>query len=226
MPYRALGAPVGSLLDFAGLSVPAGWLECLGQAVSRATYARLLAALTTVLNGTLTVDSLVVTGLASTADLFPGMYVEGEGIHVPGWITSVDSDTQVTLSHTPTVSGVKSLTFFPHGNGNSSTTFNVPDLSQRVVIGRKTTDETMKAAGQKVGAETAVLAEDQLPAHAHSQDVRSTVLTSSGSSPTGDMASGAVYESMSQGSSTGSIGSGAAVSLMQPSLVVRKIIKT
>jgi len=31
---------------------------------------------------------------------------------------------------------------------------------------------------------------------------------------------------MSQGSSTGSIGSGAAVSLMQPSLVVRKIIKT
>lgn len=33
--------PVGAVMDFAGVSAPAGWLLCFGQAVSRATYVTL-----------------------------------------------------------------------------------------------------------------------------------------------------------------------------------------
>lgn len=37
------GAPVASILDFAGAIVPVGWLMCFGQAVSRTTYSELFA---------------------------------------------------------------------------------------------------------------------------------------------------------------------------------------
>lgn len=40
--------PVGTVIDFAGLNIPSGWLEANGQAVSRLTYANLFVALGTV----------------------------------------------------------------------------------------------------------------------------------------------------------------------------------
>lgn len=39
--------PIGSMVDFAGTSVPNGWLLCYGQAVSRTTYADLFAVIGT-----------------------------------------------------------------------------------------------------------------------------------------------------------------------------------
>lgn len=41
------GAPVGSVLDYAGSSAPTGWLFCAGQTLSRADYAELFAAIGT-----------------------------------------------------------------------------------------------------------------------------------------------------------------------------------
>ncbi len=41
------GVPVGTLLPFAGMDAPPGWLKCNGQEVSRASYAGLFAALGT-----------------------------------------------------------------------------------------------------------------------------------------------------------------------------------
>ena len=43
----ASAVPVGSVMDYAGLFPPSGYLFCFGQAVSRATYADLFAALGT-----------------------------------------------------------------------------------------------------------------------------------------------------------------------------------
>lgn len=43
--FKAL--PVGAVLDYAGVAVPAGYLWCAGQNVSRTTYAALFAALST-----------------------------------------------------------------------------------------------------------------------------------------------------------------------------------
>lgn len=39
--------PAGAMMAYAGSSAPAGWLMCAGQAVSRATYAALYAAIST-----------------------------------------------------------------------------------------------------------------------------------------------------------------------------------
>lgn len=39
------GTPSGAIVAFGGATPPAGWLECAGQAVSRATYAALFAAI-------------------------------------------------------------------------------------------------------------------------------------------------------------------------------------
>lgn len=50
-----------------------------------------------------------------------------------------------------------------YGAGDGSTTFNLPDLSGRVVIGVSGTH----ALGSTGGSETVTLTEDQLPAHVH-----------------------------------------------------------
>ena len=44
-PFYAV--PVGTILPFAGSSIPAGWLECAGQVLSRATYPDLFAVIGT-----------------------------------------------------------------------------------------------------------------------------------------------------------------------------------
>lgn len=41
------GCPIGTVVDFAGTSIPAGWLAIYGQNVSRSTYASLFTALST-----------------------------------------------------------------------------------------------------------------------------------------------------------------------------------
>lgn len=43
----AAGVPIGTVVDFAGTTAPAGWLFCYGQAVSRTTYAALFAVIGT-----------------------------------------------------------------------------------------------------------------------------------------------------------------------------------
>jgi microcystin-dependent protein len=50
MPYRALGAPVGTILDYGGLSAPPGWLLCDGTVQKKAAYAALFAVISTTFN--------------------------------------------------------------------------------------------------------------------------------------------------------------------------------
>lgn len=46
-PSVGLSAPVGCVMDFAGVTAPSGWLLCFGQAVSRTTYTALFQAIGT-----------------------------------------------------------------------------------------------------------------------------------------------------------------------------------
>jgi microcystin-dependent protein len=46
-PSAALSAPVGTTVDYAGAIAPAGWLLCLGQALSRTTFTSLFQAIGT-----------------------------------------------------------------------------------------------------------------------------------------------------------------------------------
>lgn len=47
IPSVAAGAQPGTVQMFAGASIPSGWLECDGSAVSRTTYAGLFSAIST-----------------------------------------------------------------------------------------------------------------------------------------------------------------------------------
>lgn len=58
-----------------------------------------------------TSGSAVITGISTTAFLFPGMTVTGTGIPVGTTIVSIDSSTQVTLSANASASGTSVLTF-------------------------------------------------------------------------------------------------------------------
>lgn len=95
---QANGMPAGSIIAYGGASVPNGWLECDGSAVSRSTY------------------SALFTAIGTT------------------W-----------------------------GIGNGSTTFNLPDLRDKVPMGASGT----KALGSSGGAASVTLTTPNLPAHNH-----------------------------------------------------------
>lgn len=80
---------------------------------------------TTILTGTTTASSAIVTGLSSTAALRVGMTILGTGIPTDTYVQSIDSSTQITMTQNATASGTPSLTFT--GWRNYTGTFLVPD---------------------------------------------------------------------------------------------------
>lgn len=152
--------PPGTLLAYGGSTVPTGWLDCDGSAISRTTYVALFAAVSTT------------------------------------W-----------------------------GNGNGSTTFNIPDLRGRSLIGAGTgsglTARTLAATG---GSETHVLATGELPAHSHTLGGAAYVYVGSGGTYNWGV-SGGGNNAANIDSSTTNTGSGTSHNNMQPFAVVKWIIK-
>lgn len=167
--------PVGTILSFSGFTLPdANYLFGDGSAPLRATYPALLAANTSAQTGTRTSGSAIVTALSDTSQLVAGTAIEGTGIPAATTILTVDSATQVTMSANATSSGSNTLTFFPYGAGNGTTTFNLPDCRGRYLAGRDnmtsaasrlTVTYLGKAArlGATGGAESKVIAQANLP---------------------------------------------------------------
>jgi len=120
--------------------------------------------------------------------------------------------------------------------GEAGDEFRLPFCCGRTRIGKGVCDDGVGTAynvGQKVGVEKASLAEAELPAHNHDQNVASEVVTSVSEGSMTEVQSGSgtsvVYSinksTSSQGADTGSTGAGDVVSRMQPSVVVTAIIK-
>lgn len=57
-----------------------------------------------------------------------------------------------------------------YGVGNGSTTFNVPNLNGRVVVGQDPLQTEFNALGETGGAKTHTLTVDQMPSHTHTQN--------------------------------------------------------
>lgn len=127
----------GTESGYAGIkgTAPAGKVFQDGSAISRTgANADLFSELTIARSGTKN-GTAIITGLSQTSDLQAGMQVEGTGVTAGTVINSVDSGSQVTLSISVSGSGAVALTFFSHGVGNGSTTFNVPDRQGRGLVG-------------------------------------------------------------------------------------------
>jgi len=145
---ESAGVPVGTMMVYAGATVPAGWLKADGAALSRTTYAALFAALGTV-----------------------------------------------------------------YGAGDGSTTFNLPDMDDRVVVG----SGFSYTRGQQGGAATVTLSAAQMPSHTHSAGVGTAAVTVA--SGTGASVSNATA------ATTGSTGSGSAHENMPPFVAMPMIIR-
>ena len=110
------------------------------------------------------------------------------------------------------------------GSGDGSTTFNVPDLRGRAPIGAGTgSGLTTRTLAATVGEETHLLTTAELAAHTHS--VGSLVYPVTGGTGAFGSSAGALDEA-SGNITSASAGSGNAHNNIQPSLVVKFIIKT
>ena len=245
----AFTMPPGSLVPYAGIAAPSGWLLCGGQAVSRATYAALFAALCPSLGGfTVTIASPAVVTLGShglrTGDRIrlstTGALPTGLSTNTDYYVNRVDANS-FNLSATPgganintsgSQSGSHSAQSFAHGAGDGSTTFNLPDLRGRVVAGADAMGGTAagrltsagagifaEATGAAGGTQTHTLSTPEIPSHSHTMS-DTTVGTGSGS-----QFSRASFTP--QGSpATSSAGGGGAHQNTQPTITLGYIIKT
>lgn len=133
----ALAEPAGVIKMYGGVTAPTGYLFCYGQAVSRSTYSTLETAITITDTGNTTISTATVSNISDTSGMRAGMAIEGTGIPASTTISSVDSGTQITLSQNATASGTGvTIQVFPFGAGDGSTTFNIPDLRDRVPVGQ------------------------------------------------------------------------------------------
>jgi microcystin-dependent protein len=148
--------PVGTMVDYAGVTAPTGWLLAYGQAVSRSTYATLFGVLNPNI-GTVTIsiaspgvvtftnhnlqtgDSIyftstgaLPTGLTANTQYF-AIRVDANNFRIATSYANAIAGTAINTSGTQ--SGVHTLRQSPYGIGDGSTTFNVPDARGRVIAG-------------------------------------------------------------------------------------------
>ncbi len=67
-----------------------------------------------------------------------------------------------------------------YGSGDGSTTFHIPDMRGRVVVGLNSSDTDFNALGKQGGSKTHTLSVDEMPSHTHTQNAHKH--TASGSS--------------------------------------------
>jgi microcystin-dependent protein len=157
--------PVGTIIDFGGFGIPTHYLFCDGTAYSRTIYSQLFSALTTTMTVSLT-STMTTFTVTSSISLYIGMAIEGNGIPASTTISNI-SGTTITMSAAATATVTSVVTFFAWGDGNGSTTFNVPDLRGYVTAGSQGSLFTSNGAGNEGGSSTHMIGLNEMPQHTH-----------------------------------------------------------
>lgn len=173
------GLLVGSTMNWAGFIAPPNWAFAYGQEVARLTYPELLAAITSVQAVFCTSGSPTLTGLSDTTQLPIGAKIEVSCLASGSTIISKTS-SQITASNNAVTSTNTNATFYPWGNGNGTTTFNIPDYRDVVLAGRPNMGGTDRGLlttayyganplgiGVLGGSESKTLTTSQIPSHLH-----------------------------------------------------------
>lgn len=135
-PAFSEGVMVGTIISWTNPVLPAKYLYTAGQAISRTSYPDLYNALVIQTNILCTIGIASVSVSTTISDRTPiGAPIESS-CFAPGTTVIAKSSGLLTLSNSATVSISTSAVLFPWGNGDGSTTFNVPDLRGRTPIGR------------------------------------------------------------------------------------------
>lgn len=130
------GVMVGTIIPWVNTTLPAKYLYTAGQAVSRVTYPDLLTAMTYQLTVLCQLGVATITVPVVVSDMVPlGAPVEFS-CFAPGTVVASKASGSLTLSTNATVTSSVTGRILPWGNGDGSTTFNVPDLRGRTLVGR------------------------------------------------------------------------------------------
>lgn len=174
------GAIIGEEKMWPGISLPSVEGETFmwenGAAISRTTYKTLFERLAISTTGNRTSGSKVLKSIPSTTGMKVGMPVSGTGVKAATTIETVNSSTEITLSQAASSTGSGgAFVVAPHGVGNGSTTFNLPDARGRVATapddmggidaGRISTEP--QELGGSGGEERHTLSEAEMPSHSH-----------------------------------------------------------
>jgi microcystin-dependent protein len=177
------GVPSGTILQFAGISTPVGFLACDGTAQLRASFPTLFAALVASI-GTATV-TIAAPGVwtLNAHGLVNGdvIYIETTGALPTGlsadtayFVVAATTNTfQVAttkggtgITTTGTQSGTHTAFRAPWALGTmSATTFNVPDTRGVTLVNKN--GATFQNLGSKGGEETHLITNTEMPTHAH-----------------------------------------------------------
>ncbi len=129
------GDLVGTIKPWAGSIAPAQYVFTYGQEVSRTTYSLLFSTLTITQSSFCTSGSNILSGLSDTTSFWIGMKIETTCV-VSG-ITTITAKTSssVSMAANANITGNVNSVFFPWGDGNGSTTFNIPDFRGFTIAG-------------------------------------------------------------------------------------------
>jgi len=184
----AQATPVATIKAMARRDVPAGWLRADGAAVSRASYPDLFVLLNPVISTfTVTLASPGVFTTPAAHNLGGGqmVYLTSTGALPTGlaqnlayYATAVTTTTfrlstslanalaGVYINTSGSQSGVHTVRA-TYGVGNGSTTFNVPSLGGRTIVGWDPADTNFNAFGKTGGLADVTLTLAQTPMHWH-----------------------------------------------------------
>lgn len=166
----------GDLILHFGVGPRLGAIDADGSEVLRGDYPALWDALSlfaTDADRAVGVDT--ISGIGSTRFMAPGMVVEATSFPLGTTIVSVDSSTQITVSDPATNSGSDTeVRVYPHGAGNGTTTFNVPDGNKVFPLGFDYQGGT-NVLGDIGGSFDATLTPGSLPLHDHPATSNSVV---------------------------------------------------
>lgn len=245
----------GSISAYVGVGTvaPTGYLFCDGSAISRVTYAALFAKLYKSATITVTIASPgVVSWTAHGLQANDPVKFTNTGGALPTGITAGTTYYVITaglatdsfriaaspggaaINTTGSQSGTHTGIHAPYGDGDGSTTFNVPDLRGRVLGGRDdlggTAASRLTSAGMTVngnflgatgGAQTTSIAVTNLPASGpQSSNAASTAQTS-----VTDNAKSQVNVATGASASI-TLGGGTALTNLPPIITINWIIKT
>jgi len=238
--------PVGTVLDFCGITVPAGYLECYGQVLNAAAYLELFAALVKSATVTITIANPAVVswsghglkvgddvGFISSGTLPTGILsadIQKYRVISAGYsanafrfsLTWEGAPIITTAAGSGTITGIHA----PFGVSTGLSQFAVPDYRARVLAGITNmggSQSSLMASGYSmgsdVGTEKVVLTVPELPPHDHSIPV--TAVSRSDNQPLGSTVRTVAYNTAGN---TGLKGDGVGHANMQPTEFLRKII--
>ena len=229
-------------IDYAGITVPAGYLAEDGSAKSRTTFAALFSCLaytsvSATLNGTTTVT-------VANGNLYQvGWFVGGANVTCNSVIQSVGATT-IVLNNAAGASGASTLTIGPQPQGDCSTTFNLPNFQGRATVMADAAGSTLTSTtctnpasiGTTCGSQSYTLLTANLPPYTPAGTITngslnnaSGILTSGGAAASGYGGGVGTPVTITQNSSSfagiAQGGTSTPLSVIQPIALVTKAIK-